>query len=84
MARRILGPVRQAAYDAAQTAREQAQATGDEAKKSIFLVTEKAMVVLAKACDVLDDVVEGKITFKVFGKKVPIDIEWNIKEEEVK
>ncbi len=81
MGRRIMGPVRQAAYDAAITARQEAEKTADTARKAIFKLADRGFTVLEKICDVVDDVAEGKIKFKVFGKTVPFEVMWDIKED---
>lgn len=82
MARKIFGPVRQAAYDAAVAAEQAAKSTSDDAKKHMYNVTAKAMQVLDKVCELAEDAAEGKLTFTVFGKKVPFTVSWNIKEED--
>lgn len=82
MGRKVFGPVRQAAYDAAVAARQAAEKTADQAQKSLFTLTAKSMDVLEQACGVLDDVSEGKIKLKVWGKVMPIELLWDIKEED--
>lgn len=82
MGRKLFGPVRQAAYDAAETARLAAQLTSDDARKSILRLTEKGLVTLGKLCDVADEIQDGvSLTVKVWGKEMPIEIKLNLKEK---
>jgi CRISPR/Cas system-associated exonuclease Cas4 (RecB family) len=82
MARKLMGPVRQAAYDAAEAARLAATTTSDAAKKSILQLTEKGLMVLGKLCDVADEIQDGvSLTVKVWGKEMPIEIKLNLKEK---
>jgi hypothetical protein len=85
MARRLMGPVRQAAYEAAEAARQAAITTSDTAKKSILQLTEKGLVLLGKLIDVADETQDGiSLTVKIMGKEMPIELKLNIKEKEDK
>lgn len=82
MGRKLFGPVRQAAYEAAETAKVAAQSTSDVAKKSILQLTEKGLITLGKLCDVADEIQDGvSLTVKVLGKEMPIEIKLNLKEK---
>ena len=82
MGRKLFGPVRQSAYDAAEAARVAAQTTSDVAKKSILQLTEKGLITLGKLCDVADEIQDGvSFNIKMFGIEMPLEIKLNLKEK---
>lgn len=85
MGRRIIGPVRQAAYDAANAARIAVEQTSNQAQKSMFQVTEKLLLFIGKLCEAADEVTDGiGVGLKIGEKEIPIEIRINLKEKEDK
>lgn len=67
----VFGPVRNAAIDAANTAKVEAQKTADVARKSMLQLTEKGLVLLGKMCEVADEVIDGgSLELWALGKKI--------------
>jgi hypothetical protein len=85
MRRRLLGPVRQAALEAAEAARATVLHLDDLAGKSIMDLTAKGLLTLAAICEMLDEVSDGvSLTVTVMGKVMPVEIKLNIHEKEDK
>lgn len=72
MSRPRLGRVRKQAYDVL-----------GNANASQLQVSKAALQLIAKASEVLDEVLDGEqITLHVMGKKIPVTINIDIKEED--
>lgn len=81
---RIVGPVRRSIVEAAQTAEMAAAQTADVAQQNIFKVTSKCLTVLDKCMEVLENIEDGKIKIKAFGKVLPFEILWDTKDDDQK
>jgi hypothetical protein len=76
-----MGPVRQAAYDAAKAAEDAVTTTSDTAKKSMLQLTAKGLTLIGKLCEVADEVLDGgNVELYALGKKIG-ELKFNISEK---
>lgn len=72
MSRPRFGKVRKEAYDVLGNANASQQQ-----------LTRALLALIAKASEVLDEIMDGsEFKVKIFGKVIPVSIIWNVKEEE--